>query len=142
MPNPINRSCRQLFVASQVEELETSLDLPLQLVYMKQLTLLREKALQRYKTLAKGSETSEYQVKCAAARRQKRTKQVVSFEAHTATFPRARFCPFVGGEWRAGPSLAHPRGKNTMIGWSRSICAMSRFSSLSSPEIFHVACDT
>lgn len=46
----------------QVEELETSLDLPLQLVYMKQLTLLREKALQRYKTLAKGSETSDYQV--------------------------------------------------------------------------------
>lgn len=46
----------------QVEELETSLDLPLQLVYMKQLALLREKALQRYKTLAKGSETSDYQV--------------------------------------------------------------------------------
>lgn len=46
----------------QVEELETALDLPLQLVYMKQLTLLREKALQRYKTLAKGSETSDYQV--------------------------------------------------------------------------------
>lgn len=46
----------------QVEELETSLDLPLQLVYMKQLTLLREKALQRYKTLSKGSETSDYQV--------------------------------------------------------------------------------
>lgn len=38
------------------------MDLPLQLVYMKQLTLLREKALQRYKTLAKGSETSDYQV--------------------------------------------------------------------------------
>lgn len=47
----------------QVEELETSLDLPLQLVYMKQLTLLREKALQRYKTLSKGSETSDYQVR-------------------------------------------------------------------------------
>lgn len=38
------------------------MDLPLQLVYMKQLTLLREKALQKYKTLAKGSETSDYQV--------------------------------------------------------------------------------
>ncbi|CAM9587078.1 unnamed protein product [Hapterophycus canaliculatus] len=56
-----NDPAKESIFDEKVEELETSLDLPLQLVYMKQLALLREKALQRYKTLAKGSETSDYQ---------------------------------------------------------------------------------
>lgn len=58
-----NDPSKESIFDEKVEELETSLDLPLQLVYMKQLALLREKALQRYKTLAKGSETSDYQVR-------------------------------------------------------------------------------
>ncbi|CAM9610393.1 unnamed protein product [Scytosiphon promiscuus] len=61
-----NDPAKESIFDEKVEELETSLDLPLQLVYMKQLTLLREKALQRYKTLAKGSETSDYQAMVAA----------------------------------------------------------------------------
>ncbi|CBJ32213.1 conserved unknown protein [Ectocarpus siliculosus] len=61
-----NDPTKESIFDEKVEELETSLDLPLQLVYMKQLTLLREKALQRYKTLAKGSETSDYQAMVAA----------------------------------------------------------------------------
>ncbi|CAM9232013.1 unnamed protein product [Ascophyllum nodosum] len=61
-----NDPAKESVFDEKVEELETSLDLPLQLVYMKQLTLLREKALQRYKTLAKGSETSEYQAMVGA----------------------------------------------------------------------------
>eukprot|EP00611_Tribonema_gayanum_P024453 TRINITY_DN53_c0_g1_i1.p1 TRINITY_DN53_c0_g1~~TRINITY_DN53_c0_g1_i1.p1 ORF type:complete len:182 (-),score=69.94 TRINITY_DN53_c0_g1_i1:96-641(-) len=40
--------------------------MPLQMVYLRQLALIREKALQRYKAAAKGSETSDYQAMIAA----------------------------------------------------------------------------
>jgi hypothetical protein len=49
-----------------VDELERTLDMPLQLVYLKQLALIRDKALQRYKSASKGSETSDYQAMLAA----------------------------------------------------------------------------
>jgi hypothetical protein len=48
------------------EELEHTLDMPLQPVYIKQLALIRDKALQRYKSASKGSETSDYQAMVAA----------------------------------------------------------------------------
>ncbi|CAM9237341.1 unnamed protein product [Phaeothamnion confervicola] len=51
----------------QVEELERALDLPLQVVFMKQLLLLRDRALQRFKAAAKGSEQADYQAMVAAA---------------------------------------------------------------------------
>jgi hypothetical protein len=50
----------------QADELERTLDMPLQLVYLKQLALIRDKALQRYKSASKGSETSDYQAMLAA----------------------------------------------------------------------------
>ncbi|CAM9530959.1 unnamed protein product, partial [Chrysoparadoxa australica] len=45
----------------KVEELEKLLDLPLQALYQRQLNLLVQRALQRFKAAAKGSETSDYQ---------------------------------------------------------------------------------
>jgi hypothetical protein len=50
----------------QADELERTLDMPLQLVYLKQLALIRDKALQRYKSASKGGETSDYQAMLAA----------------------------------------------------------------------------
>ncbi|CAM9813428.1 unnamed protein product, partial [Phaeothamnion confervicola] len=46
--------------------LERTLDLPLQVVFMRQLSVLRERALQRYKAASKGSEQSDYQAMVAA----------------------------------------------------------------------------
>mmetsp|Transcript_17271 Transcript_17271/g.50362 ORF Transcript_17271/g.50362 Transcript_17271/m.50362 type:complete len:302 (-) Transcript_17271:171-1076(-) len=50
----------------KVEELEKSLDAPLRVLYMKQLLLLRDKALKRYKSAAKNSESSDYEAMVAA----------------------------------------------------------------------------
>lgn len=50
----------------QVEELEKSLDPPLNVLFIRQLLTLRDKALQRYKTQAKGTETSDYEAMQAA----------------------------------------------------------------------------
>jgi hypothetical protein len=61
-----------------VDELERTLDMPLQLVYLKQLALIRDKALQRYKSASKGSETSDYQAMLAA-------DQFYATEAETST---------------------------------------------------------
>lgn len=44
-----------------LEQLEASLDAPLQVLYLRQLALLREQALQRYRTSAKTSGASEYE---------------------------------------------------------------------------------
>lgn len=61
-----------------MEELEKSLDMPLQMVYLRQLSLIREKALQRYKAAAKGTGTSDYQAMIAA-------DQFYSSEAESST---------------------------------------------------------
>jgi hypothetical protein len=45
----------------KLEELEAALDAPLQVLYLRQLALLREQALQRYRTSAKTSGSSEYE---------------------------------------------------------------------------------
>jgi hypothetical protein len=44
----------------QIDDLERTLDAPLQVVYMKQLRLLRDKALQRFRTSIKSSESAEF----------------------------------------------------------------------------------
>ena len=45
----------------KLEELEAAMDAPLQILYLKQLSLLREQALLRFKTAAKTSTASEYE---------------------------------------------------------------------------------
>lgn len=45
----------------KVDELERTIDTTLRLLYLKQLNLLRDKALTRYKSAAKASESSDYQ---------------------------------------------------------------------------------
>jgi hypothetical protein len=45
----------------KVEELEAAIDAPLQVLYLRQLALLREQALQAYKSAAKASGASEYE---------------------------------------------------------------------------------
>ena len=50
----------------KIEELDKSLDAPLRVLYMKQLLLLRDKALKRYKSSSKSSESSDYEAMIAA----------------------------------------------------------------------------
>lgn len=47
-------------------ELETAIDAPLQVLYLRQLSLLREKALQRYRSAQKTSEASDYEAMLSA----------------------------------------------------------------------------
>ena len=44
----------------KLEELESALDAPLQVLYLRQLALLREKALQNYRSASRATETSDY----------------------------------------------------------------------------------
>lgn len=46
---------------AKVEELESSMDAPLQVLYLKQLALLREQSLQQYRAASKTSGASEYE---------------------------------------------------------------------------------
>jgi hypothetical protein len=50
----------------KLEELEVAVDAPLQILYMRQLSLLREVALQRFRAAAKLSGSSEYEAMLAA----------------------------------------------------------------------------
>jgi len=45
----------------KLEELESAIDAPLQLLYMRQLAFIRERALQRYRAASRTSEASEYE---------------------------------------------------------------------------------
>jgi len=45
----------------KLEELESALDAPLQVLYLRQLSLLREKALQNYRAASRATETSDYE---------------------------------------------------------------------------------
>lgn len=50
----------------QVEALEKSVDAPMRVLYMKQLLLLRDRALAQYKSASKNSESSDYEAMIAA----------------------------------------------------------------------------
>jgi len=50
----------------KVEELESSIDAPLQVLYLRQLSLIREKALQQYRASARTSDASDYEAMIAA----------------------------------------------------------------------------
>jgi len=50
----------------KLEELEAALDTPLQLIYLKQLSILRDNALQAYRLATRASESSDYEAMLAA----------------------------------------------------------------------------
>jgi hypothetical protein len=50
----------------KLEELEAAVDAPLQVLYLRQLALLREQALQRFRAASKTSGTSEYEAMLAS----------------------------------------------------------------------------
>lgn len=52
--------------ARKLEELEASLDAPLEVLYLKQLALLREKALSSYRAAVKTSDSGDYQAMLSA----------------------------------------------------------------------------
>lgn len=52
--------------ARQLRELEAGLDAPLQVLYLRQLALLRERALASYKAASRASEASDYEAALAA----------------------------------------------------------------------------
>ncbi|KAL7517293.1 hypothetical protein ACHAWX_002224 [Stephanocyclus meneghinianus] len=52
--------------ARKLQELEASLDAPLQVLYLRQLSLLREQAIATYRSAAKASEASDYEAMLAA----------------------------------------------------------------------------
>mmetsp|Transcript_18552 Transcript_18552/g.39845 ORF Transcript_18552/g.39845 Transcript_18552/m.39845 type:complete len:310 (+) Transcript_18552:93-1022(+) len=52
--------------ARKLAELESSLDAPLQVLYLRQLALLRDKALASYKAASKASDASDYEAMLAA----------------------------------------------------------------------------
>jgi len=50
----------------KLEELEAALDTPLQLIYLKQLSILRDNALQAYRLATRASDSSDYEAMLAA----------------------------------------------------------------------------
>lgn len=65
---------------SKIESLEKAIDAPIRVLYMKQLLLLRDKALKRYKSSSRASEASDYEAMVAA-------DQFFSKEAEASTRP-------------------------------------------------------
>mmetsp|Transcript_49226 Transcript_49226/g.73221 ORF Transcript_49226/g.73221 Transcript_49226/m.73221 type:complete len:308 (+) Transcript_49226:87-1010(+) len=51
---------------NKLEELERAVDAPLQVLYLRQLALIREKALQKYKAASRTSEASDYEAMLSA----------------------------------------------------------------------------
>lgn len=62
-PEPDDNTCSgaSSIYDQKLEELESSLDTPLQILYLRQLAFMRDKALQRYRSSAKTSDASEYE---------------------------------------------------------------------------------
>jgi len=51
---------------AKLEELESALDAPLQVLYLRQIALLREKALSRYRSASKTTDASDYEAMLSA----------------------------------------------------------------------------
>eukprot|EP00579_Thalassiosira_antarctica_P021614 CAMPEP_0201958986 /NCGR_PEP_ID=MMETSP0904-20121228/6039_1 /ASSEMBLY_ACC=CAM_ASM_000553 /TAXON_ID=420261 /ORGANISM="Thalassiosira antarctica, Strain CCMP982" /LENGTH=211 /DNA_ID=CAMNT_0048504495 /DNA_START=994 /DNA_END=1627 /DNA_ORIENTATION=- len=64
-PTELEGSSASSAYARKLQELELSLDAPLQLLYLQQLSLLREKVLVSYKTASKASKASDYEAMLA-----------------------------------------------------------------------------
>mmetsp|Transcript_20408 Transcript_20408/g.20676 ORF Transcript_20408/g.20676 Transcript_20408/m.20676 type:complete len:237 (-) Transcript_20408:38-748(-) len=58
---PSGDSAAAAFYDQKLEELESSVDAPLQVLYLKQISLLREKALSTYRSAASSSSASDYE---------------------------------------------------------------------------------
>jgi len=64
-PSPEDTSAGSAY-ARKLEELEGALDAPLQVLYLRQLALLRERALSTYRSASRASEASDYEAMLAA----------------------------------------------------------------------------
>lgn len=65
-PSEAEGSASSSAYARKLQELEASLDAPLQVLYLRQLSLLREQALASYKSASKASDASDYEAMLAA----------------------------------------------------------------------------
>lgn len=65
-PSESEGSASSSAYARKLQELEASLDAPLQVLYLRQLSLLREQALSSYKSASKASDASDYEAMLAA----------------------------------------------------------------------------
>jgi len=60
-PNAGDDSAAAAIYDRKLEELESAVDAPLQILYMRQLAFIREKALQKYRATSRTSEASDYE---------------------------------------------------------------------------------
>lgn len=60
-PSPADDALSASIYDQKLEELESAIDAPLQVLYLRQLALIREKALQKYHAAAKTTEASNYE---------------------------------------------------------------------------------
>ena len=60
-PSPADDALSASIYDRKLEELESAIDAPLQVLYLRQLALIREKALQKYHAAAKTTEASNYE---------------------------------------------------------------------------------
>jgi len=74
----------------KLEELEASLDAPLQVLYLRQLTLLRQEALERYRSASKTSEMSEHAAIMTAERQFAQQAEASTREGSTWDFSAER----------------------------------------------------
>ena len=65
-PSEAEGSSASSAYALKLQELESSLDAPLQVLYLRQLSLLRDQALASYKSASKASEASDYEAMLSA----------------------------------------------------------------------------
>mmetsp|Transcript_16208 Transcript_16208/g.35029 ORF Transcript_16208/g.35029 Transcript_16208/m.35029 type:complete len:307 (-) Transcript_16208:145-1065(-) len=65
-PSEAEGSSASSAYARKLQELESGLDAPLQVLYLRQLSILREQALSSYKSASKASQASDYEAMLAA----------------------------------------------------------------------------
>lgn len=65
-PNAADDTVSASVYDRKLEELETAIDAPLQVLYLRQLALIREKALQKYRSASKTTEASDYEAMLSA----------------------------------------------------------------------------
>lgn len=76
--------------ARKLAELEATIDAPLQVLYLRQLSLLREQALASYRSASKASDASDYEAMLAADAQFLRTAQASTPASSTWTYETER----------------------------------------------------
>eukprot|EP00970_Alexandrium_tamarense_P008217 scaffold1562_cov264-Alexandrium_tamarense.AAC.5 len=89
-PSPSDDNTASSAYARKLEELESSLDAPLQVLYLRQLSLLREQALSSYRSASKASDASDYEAMLAADAQFLRAAESSTRKASTWTYDAER----------------------------------------------------